>query len=55
MNALSPRIIRARRRHEDLRQVAIGGLSWCRGRMDTVLNPFKIVWNSLACIGELLG
>ena len=23
--------------------------------MNSVLNPFKTIWNSLACVGELLG
>ena len=52
---LSPRIIWSWPWHKDLRQVAIGSLSCYQGRMNTVLDLFKNLWNLLVCIGELLG
>ena len=52
---LSTRKIRSWPCHKDLRRVAIGGFFCYQGRMNTVLNLFKNLWNLPACIGEMLG
>lgn len=52
---LFPRTIRPRPCNKDLRRVAIGGLFCYRCRMNTVIDLFLYLWNSLGCFGELLG
>ena len=52
---LSARIIPPLLWHKDLRQVAIRGLSWYRGRMNIVFDLFRNLWNAVGCIGEVLG
>ena len=50
-----PRIIRSRLCHKDLRRVATEGFFCYQVLMNTVIDLFRDLWNSIGCIGELLG
>ena len=52
---LSPRTIRSRPRHKDLRQVVTAGFFCYQGRMNTIFDFFRNLWSALGCVGELLG